>query len=125
MGGSKLYKQFLFILGLAILFIPIRQQLSEKVKERPLKGDFYSARQPQLGSGNWFSGKLQDSLQEYLNENFGFRATLVRLDHEIAYRLFKKISSPGVIVGQDHVLYGLEYIDSYYGRNYAGDSLNN
>jgi hypothetical protein len=112
------------ILILLFLILPFIQSKLNLITERPLKGYIQEAEKPALNVKSWFSGEYQQKQEKYLNENFGFRSTFIRINNELAFALFNKANARGVIVGKNNYLYEENYIRAYYGRDYIGkDSI--
>jgi hypothetical protein len=118
--GGKLKNIFLFIalFLFAGLFV---QQAFKIVPVITLRGEYIPKQKPELTSSSWFNRSYQDSLEGYLNENFGFRDLLVRIDHQIKFWFFKKASSMA-IRGKDNHFYISDYIDSYNGKDFCGEN---
>lgn len=73
---------------------------------------------------SWFSGDYQHQEEKYLNESFGFRNTCIRIHNQLAYSLFQKAKANSVLVGKKHFLFEGNYLDAYYGNDFAGtDSM--
>lgn len=80
---------------------------------KPAKSDFYFSK--------WFEGTFQKESEVYLNEEFGFRPLLIRLNNQIAFSLFNEAKANGIIIGKDDYLYEESYIKAYYGKDFDGD----
>lgn len=88
-----------------------------------LMGDInYQDQLPTWQKENWLYGTFQDSLQDYLESNYGFRNYFIRSRNQIYYSFFNEPKSQGVIVGKNGVLYEKNYLDEYVGINFAGDT---
>jgi len=72
---------------------------------------------------SWFSGKFQESFSNYTNDNLGLFPLFVRIRNQIDYSFFKIAHTGLVIAGKEDFLYEKRYIDSYFGKDYIGDSL--
>ncbi len=122
-GGNIAF--VLFVVIMMILFLPIAQQVIRFHKTKPLHGAIIKYKQPQLDTYNWLSGNYQDKMEKYLNQNFGFRNILVRLNNQLYFWLFKEAKANDVIIGKDNYLYEKSYIDAYYGNDFLGkDTIN-
>ena len=72
----------------------------------------------------WFTGDFQKEQEDFLTSEFGFHNTLVRLNNQISYSLFKKPHARGVVVGEDGFLFEQIYIDAANGVDFLGrDSI--
>ena len=122
--GNNINK-VLFIIILVILFAPMVQQWSRIVNETPLRGAIKEVQVPSFSWTNWFSGTYQATMEKYLNQHFGFRNAMVRLNNQIYYTLFGKAKANGVIIGKKGYLFERSYFDAYYGTDFLGkDTLN-
>lgn len=118
---EHIIKTLLFGAIVLLLWIPMIQQNFTFYEERPLKGAVVAKEKPQLTVDNWFSGKYQDSLNSFLNQHFGFRNTLVRLNNQKIYELYNIAKANGVIIGKENYLYEENYIKAYLGTDFIGE----
>jgi hypothetical protein len=125
MTKKKTYQlsQWLFVLFMVILLVPVMQWIFRPVEVPPLKGDIHLVEQPQITVGGWFDETLQQNTESWVNQHFGFRNTLVRLYNQWRFWLYGKSSARGVLIGKQNYLYEENYIKAYYGRDFVGDSL--
>ena len=119
---KKLLLNILFLLLFGSLLLPYFQHKTNYFKQIPLKGAITNA--PNLGFTlkGWWDGTFQSAKTNYLNDNMGLRAQLVRLNNEMDFRLFNKVHANDVVIGKDFYLYEKKYIDKYCAVNYTGDS---
>jgi len=123
MENSKL--KLLFLACGLLLFLPMLQQISGLVKEKPLSGAITAPLNPTFSGTKWFEGEYQAESENYLNDKFGFRNYFIRLNNQVAYNLYHTAKANGVIIGKENYLYERSYIDAYYGRDFLGkDSIN-
>ncbi len=113
----------LFVLLMAGLILPSVQQFTKIVEVGPLYGAIEKVDKPYLSLTTWTDESFQSSTEKYLNQEFGFRNWLVRLHNQIAYSLFRETNAHSVVIGKKSYLYEENYIKTYYGRDYIGDSL--
>jgi hypothetical protein len=111
-----------FLLFLGLLFLPMIQQHSTVFKVHPLTAQADPAAFPKFTIKTWFSGEFQEQFNTATEENIGFRPGLIRFKNQIDYSLFKRANASGVIVGRDNNLFEADYIRSFTGRDYLGDS---
>lgn len=125
MAGSNkiLIKRIIFIMILVLLCLPGFQQLSDFFNVKPLKGAVKKVDKPVLSVGGWMSGDYQLGEEEFINHNFGFRASFVRLHNQIDFWLFDKINANNVLMGKDGYLYEYSYIREYLGLNFLGKDV--
>lgn len=109
---------------IVLLFVLSAQQVFNIIPLKALRGEFIPKEKITLTLESWFNKAYQDSLEGYLNENFGFRSFFVRVNHQINYSLFNKVSSMAV-QGKNNHFYISDYIDSYYGKDFYGLSVVN
>jgi len=111
---------FLFSLLIFILF-PIFQQNCRYFKIKPLGGAYTKKEIEFFNLSNWFEGSFQKNIEEYENENFGFRNSLVRLNNQIDFSFFRRSHAEAVIIGKNGYCYEKQYIDAYYGNDFVGN----
>lgn len=116
------YKIALLIVVLLGFYILMAQAVFHFSNERNLKGSFTPKEKPSFEASSWFTGNYQDSLNDFANENFGFRSFFVRLNNQLEYSLFNNAKANGVIVGKEGYLYEKNYITAYLGEDFVGDS---
>ncbi|HXD94460.1 MAG TPA: hypothetical protein VNX01_14735 [Bacteroidia bacterium] len=90
------------------------------IKLKPLDGIKELARKPKLMLATVSTGAYQDSLNNYLNENLGFRPYLVRMLNQLQFSLFNTTKAPGVVIGKNGMLFIESYINNYTGVNFVG-----
>ena len=114
-------KRLLYGIFLGLLLLSTSQFYFPFFKEDPLKGAVKEVSMPVFTSENWYSGKFQDSISNYLKYNFGFRNNSIRLNNQIAYDLFNEVKANGVVVGKEEYLYERNYIKAYLGIDFVGE----
>lgn len=88
--------------------------------EKTLRGIFHSERVDTAFSWTgWFDESYQKHQADYLNDNFGFRNSLVRFNNELDFLFFNKANVFDLAVGKDNFMYQLEYIDAYNGVGFT------
>ncbi|MFI5148226.1 MAG: hypothetical protein ACHQRM_00720 [Bacteroidia bacterium] len=108
---------------LLFLFIPLLQQEFSLVKTKDLSGVYSKTLPEPFTINNWLDGAYQTRQEKYLNENFGFRSTCVRINNQLAFSLYNEARAISVIIGKGNYLYGDGYVNSWYGTDFIGDSL--
>ena len=121
MKSNKLHT-FLFALVIAALFLPMIQMVKPFVEVGPLFGSIVPTAKDSLTLEAWFDGTYQENRNKYINEQFGFRNTAVRLHNQIAFSLFRKAKANGVIIGKEDYLYEIKYINAYRGAEEINQS---
>lgn len=71
---------------------------------------------------DWYHFRFQPELNKYVEQNFGFRTFFVRLYNQMDYSLFRQAHGSGVVLGKEGYLYEQWFIDSYFGKDYVGES---
>ena len=121
MKSNKLHT-FLFVLVIAALFLPLIQMVKPFVEVGPLFGSIVPTAKDSLTLEAWFDGTYQENRNKYVNEQFGFRNTAVRLHNQIAFSLFRKAKANGVIIGKEDYLYEIKYINAFRGAEEVNQS---
>ena len=121
MKSNKLHT-FLFALVIAALFLPLIQMVKPFVEVGPLFGSIVPTAKDSLTLEAWFDGTYQENRNKYVNEQFGFRNTAVRLHNQIAFSLFRKAKANGVIIGKEDYLYEIKYINAFRGAEEVNQS---
>ena len=120
------FKKIWFLLLLAVLFLPMMQTCFHLVDEKPLDGAFVPAKKPTIALDRLVNETLQDSLMAWCTEQTGFRNSMIRLNNQLLYSAFGKISANGVVKGKDgYTFYTMPYINSYIGKTYLGEETIN
>ena len=119
----KTFKQIWFLFLLAVLFLPMLQSLFHFVDEKPLDGAFVEAKRPVVSLKNLYHETAQDSLTAWCTEQTGFRKTMIRVNNQLLYSAFGKVSAIGPVKGKDGYTFIEEsYIISYTGETYLGEA---
>lgn len=105
---------------MAILIIPVFQNVFNFVDIAPLKGSFEKAEKKDISLSGWFSDDYQLNQEKYINQNFGFRNLFVKLNNQVAFNLFNLAKANQVIVGKDNYLYEKNYLLAYSGADFIG-----
>ena len=117
----KTFKKIWFIVMLAVLFLPMLQTFFHVVDEKPLDGAFVEAKKPVVNLKTLFNETAQDSLMTWCTEQTGFRKPMIRLNNQLLYSAFGKVSAIGPVKGKDGYTFIEEsYIISYTGETYIG-----
>ena len=118
----KKFKKIWFLVLLALLFLPMMQTIFHFVEEKPLDGAFVETPKPVVNFKTLVNETAQDSLMTYCTEQSGFRKTMIRLNNQLLYSAFGKISALGPVKGNDGKMFFEEsYIISYTGETYLGE----
>lgn len=118
----KTFKKIWFVILLALLFLPMLQTFFHFVNEKPLDGAFVEAKKPVITPKTLFNETAQDSLMTWCTEQTGFRKPMIRLNNQLLYSAFGKVSAIGPVKGNDDYSFIEEsYIISYTGETYLGN----
>lgn len=117
----SILKNALLVIVFAILFLPLLQSELHLFIVKELDGFFNKAEGIDWSRKDWVSTEFQEKKEKFLNENFGFRNTLIRLNNQIDFTFFKKTSNSETVIGEDNYLFAKTYIESIRGENYIGN----
>ena len=116
------FKKIEFIVLLALLFLPMLQAMFHFVEEKPLDGAFVETPKPVITLKTLYEETAQDSLMTWCTEQSGFRNSMIRLNNQLLYSAFGKISAIGPVKGKNGQTFIEEsYIISYTGETYIGE----
>src|SRR5581483_3355502 len=117
---TKFHKVLLFVL-LALFTIPFLESHFKVIKPMPLKGVLDTLNNTPFSWKEWLSGKYQEDKDKVVNDSFGFRDILVRLNNQVDYSVFGKINANNIIEGKGGYLFGLNQIKAYTGEDFIGE----
>ena len=118
----KTFKKIWFLVLLLLLLLPMLQRWLQWVDEKPLDGAFVEMPRPVVTLKTLFNETAQDSLMTYCTEQSGFRKTLIRLNNQLLYSAFGKVSAIGPVKGKNGQTFIEEsYIISYTGETFIGE----
>lgn len=80
------------------------------IREEPLAGAFKQVERPALSWASWFDGSFASAYEEWHNQNFRLRPTLVRIYNQEGRWLFGAARANHVEIGTNDVLYDRESI---------------
>lgn len=118
----KALKFILIGVFVMFLFVPITQQfITIYTNDQELEGAYIAGTDTCLNSSTWHSRIYQDKKEGFLNENFGFRNLLVKLNNQIDYSVFEDNNLPDIFRGKNGYLFNSSFFNSFSGRSYNGD----
>ena len=118
----KTFKKIWFLVLLLLLLLPMLQRWLQWVDEKPLDGAFVETPRPMVTLKTLFNETAQDSLMTYCTEQSGFRKTLIRLNNQLLYSAFGKVSAIGPVKGKNgQTFFEESYIISYTGETFIGE----
>lgn len=119
---AKGLKKIIALVFLVVLFVPMMQQRFKFFKESaPLYGAYNNATDTVFTKDTWVAGIFQEKKQSYLNEHFGFRDFLVRLNSQIDFSVFDSHKLLDVFKGKNNYMFNSSFFNSYSGRSYRGE----
>jgi hypothetical protein len=120
-GRQPDIKKWILLFLMGLLLLPIVQEKLQFVKVWRLGGWINVAPKPEITAEGWFSGDYQKAKEAYMNQKFGFRSGLVRLNNQLDYLFFRQANARGIFYGKEGVLFERLYTDAFYGLNYVGN----
>lgn len=114
---TKLKYRLLHGFILLVLFLPMLQYFFPFVKEEPLMGSYWWAKDTAFTWCGWWDGSYQEKKEVWINENFGFRNTCVRLRNQIGWELYDMAYTNGVVKGKNGVLMDRGHMEAYFGTD--------
>lgn len=121
---TKTYS-FIQVLALLALFLPMfvtylkytkRESPEDTTYNKPnLTGIVISDNKPELTRENWFSGIFQSESEDYNNDHWAFKETMVRLNNQLYYKAFNQIRVNKFVIGKEDYVYSENYIFSAFG----------
>jgi hypothetical protein len=113
--------RILFITIIALLGLPmLLGLLGRKEIVKPLKGVTLTQSIPSFNIDNWRNMKFQLGTTKYINQNFCFRPSLIRLYNQFEFSVFNQVSNKNIIKGKDNFLFEKWFINAYYGNDFVG-----
>ncbi|MBQ3710670.1 MAG: hypothetical protein II887_08200 [Bacteroidales bacterium] len=120
----KAFKKIWFLLLLTLLFLPMLQTIFHFVDEKPLDGAFVETPRPVVTLQKLINENkqdtvktTQDSMMTWCTEQTGFRNSMIRLNNQLLYSAFGKISAIGPVKGNNgKTFFEDSYIISYIGE---------
>ena len=114
-------KRILYFFIILFLLFPAIQKKYQLFNSPSLNGSFYLAENTKFSIHNWFNNEFQDKEEKYIKDHIGFRNSLVMLNNQTSYSLYKLAQTPNSVIGKDGYLYINSYIYNYTGENYIGN----
>lgn len=117
---AKVTKHILFVVLFGILFTSLLQQNVLHIECGVLNGYYPEAPDSPFTVRKWFNGSFQEEETNYMNDHVGLRPFFIRVNSQIDYTLFHQLDYGGTKMGSNNCLYFYDYIEAYFGRDYAG-----
>ena len=112
--GNWLYG-ILFGLLMVFLFSFMVQEHFKPFKTKELMGYFLKPNKPKFRWEWYKNGYLQQSIEKYIANNYGFREPIIRLYHQYCWDFFGKEYVSYIHSGKERWLYYGHNIEDYYG----------
>ena len=122
MKNKLLY--ILCVLTLAVFVLIYVQERTKLFKLKPLNGVYYTPEKVDFTLDNFLSGKYQQSIDNNLRYNFGFREIFIRFYNQYIWDFYHKSTNKIVKIGKEDWLFGLNEIKNFYESDtyeYAND----
>lgn len=120
------FKYLLFTVVMLFMILPVLQGKFGLVDEKKLTGAFNTLKEPDFGEfkwKSWFEGTFQEDYNSRLEQHIGFRNSLVRVNNQLSYSIFRQANAEGVVIGKNNELFEIDYIREYLGQYYVGDTV--
>lgn len=106
------------LLVLSLIFVQHTTQFSN---EKSLQGAVEKIELPEFKWTKWLDGEYQEEFEKYLNNEFGFRPSIVRLQNQIDYSLYDELHARHIIIGKENYLFEEPYIKATLGLDFVGE----
>ena len=114
MEKSNLLYRILFVLFLALLFMPMLQGSFHIFKLKELKGVKEAVQKPALTFDSYKDGSFQRQYDTYLMDNVGFRECYIRAYNQYIWSFYAKTFNDNVSIGKDRWLYSTVNVRDHY-----------
>jgi len=121
---TKTYS-FHALVALLALFLPLiagfmkyqkRQSPDDVSYNKPnLTGLVISDNKPEFSWSSWFSGTYQFESDDYNNDHWAFKESMVRLNNQFYYDAFHQIRVDNFVIGKEDYVFSENYIFSAFG----------
>ena len=110
---KKNFYKILCLATLAFSLILFAQEKTHIIKLKPLHGVTETTNFPKFTFKGYVDGSLQKGLEQYSNDNFGFREWAIRLYNQFCWTCFHKTFTY-VMIGKEGYLYEPFFVQDYY-----------
>lgn len=109
----KKLNDILFYLTVAVLFVPLFFQYSITNNTiKPLNGVFEKTDTLQFSIDSWTKKTWQENRELIVKNNLKIKPIIVRVGHEIDYRLFKDYHMADLLIGKDEYMFSKSWSNS-------------
>ena len=119
---KALVKNILLLILVILFLLPLAQQKFHFVAETKLSGAIVNAPYSPFSIENWWSGRYQEEITNYLNDKLGFRSYFIKSNNQFDFDFIEKVHANGIVIGKHNYLFEKYYIDAYCGLQYESDS---
>lgn len=124
MDVNKKILRVIYITLVIIISIPaLMFMLGVQSPGKPLQGVVHTSTEPDFSLKTFMNHRYQYEFSNYLDSRFPFEASFIRLYNQVEYTLFHKISNENVILGKEGFLFEPWYIQSYFGKDFLGETF--
>lgn len=110
------------ILAAILICLPGLLYLFGFPEREPLKGAYTVPPKPKFQWTKWFSGELQEQIDDYLWLNLTLKPDAVRWTNQLHYSIYGRPNTRYVVKGKDEYLYEDAYIKAYMGMDFKGEA---
>lgn len=121
--NKPLYRILCLLTMLFFILIFVQEQW-HPFPVKPLNGVTEATPRPQASMEGFRSGELQDGMEQYSREHFGFREYFIRAYNQYLWDFHKQTDVQSILIGKKHYLYNTDFIEDYQGvlwKRYAPD----
>lgn len=105
----------LVLLAFAALCLPLISAFIKTDNHPNLTGLVISDEKPEMTGSAWLSGEYQKAMDDYNNDHWAYKESMVRLNNQFYYRFFNKIRVNNFVIGKEDYLFSESYIFSAFG----------
>jgi hypothetical protein len=80
-----------------------------------LVGLVISDEKPKFSWENWFNGTYQSESEDYNNDHWSMKESMVRMNNQFYYKAFNQIRVNGFVIGKENYIFSEGYIFSAFG----------
>ena len=116
MGKKPKYDLVLFILLMALGFMPMLQGWLHLFHPKPLNGVMVATEKPKFDFDRYRSGAYAKQAEAYTSQHIGFREPIIRLYNQYLWDFYHKTYAKDVVGGKQGWLYYPQSVRDYYGQ---------
>ena len=116
MGKKPKYDLVLFIMLMALGFMPMLQGWLRIFPTKPLNGVTVESEKPEFNLDTYRSGVYARQAEAYTSQHIGFREPIIRLYNEYLWDFYHKTYAHDIVAGKEGWLYYPQSVRDYYGQ---------